>query len=214
MATHDRIGPRIGRETPIVPTNELLIRIDRLERRLTQTGGGWNPGDIKCSASPNVPDGWLPCDGRTLSRADYPGLFAAIGVRYGAGDGTFNLPDVRQRIPRYDPNAIGWTGGADTHTLIDQEMPAHVHDLSPGSTGWVSSDHQHWMGSVDRWNQGTVRLWDGGGAFTSPGASPSATDGITANHYHSLAGNTNWAGSGWAHNNLPRAMNLNFIIKT
>ena len=40
------------------------------------------------------PKGWLLCDGREVSRARYPGLFAAIQTQYGDGDGsdTFNLP--------------------------------------------------------------------------------------------------------------------------
>lgn len=48
------------------------------------------------------PDGWLVCDGRELSRGQYPDLFAAIGTRYGAGDGltTFNIPDLRGQFVR------------------------------------------------------------------------------------------------------------------
>jgi len=39
-----------------------------------------------------VPEGWLPCDGRVLTRAMYSGLFDAIGTAHG-GDGTrFNFP--------------------------------------------------------------------------------------------------------------------------
>lgn len=42
-------------------------------------------------------DGPVPCDGRALSREEYPRLFAKIGTHYGAGDGetTFNVPDLR-----------------------------------------------------------------------------------------------------------------------
>ena len=31
----------------------------------------------------NVPDGWLPCDGKTLKSTDYPKLFANIGTTWG-----------------------------------------------------------------------------------------------------------------------------------
>ena len=46
-----------------------------------------------------TPAGWLLCQGQTVSRAAYARLFAAIGVQYGAGDGTttFRLPDGRGR---------------------------------------------------------------------------------------------------------------------
>ena len=43
-----------------------------------------------------VPDGWMLCDGRTLSRTEYPALYNAIGTNWGHGDGssTFHLPDL------------------------------------------------------------------------------------------------------------------------
>jgi microcystin-dependent protein len=44
-----------------------------------------------------IPDGWLLCDGRTMLRADYPKLFAAISTTYNIGTvaGTsFMLPDL------------------------------------------------------------------------------------------------------------------------
>lgn len=55
------------------------------------------PGQGSFTFSQTVPIGWLPCDGRTVSRTTYSALFAAIGTTYGAGDGstTFNLPDTR-----------------------------------------------------------------------------------------------------------------------
>lgn len=50
-------------------------------------------------ASP--PASYLICDGSAISRTVYAGLFAAIGVTYGVGDGstTFNIPDFRGRVP-------------------------------------------------------------------------------------------------------------------
>lgn len=54
-----------------------------------------------------VPAGWLLCDGRSLSREMYPGLFNAIGTAHG-GDGTmFNLPDYRGRFLRGVDNGVG-----------------------------------------------------------------------------------------------------------
>ena len=45
-----------------------------------------------------LPPGCLPCDGREVSRAEYPELFAVIGAVYGSVServATFNLPDFR-----------------------------------------------------------------------------------------------------------------------
>ena len=43
------------------------------------------------------PDGWLVCNGATISRTTYANLFAAIGTTYGSGNGstTFKLPDFQ-----------------------------------------------------------------------------------------------------------------------
>ena len=51
----------------------------------------------------NVPAGYLPCNGGAVSRTDYAALFAAIGTKYGAGDGssTFNLPNLSDGNGRF-----------------------------------------------------------------------------------------------------------------
>lgn len=47
-----------------------------------------------------VPEGWLICNGANVSRTTYAALFAAIGTRFGAGDGstTFTLPNLHERF--------------------------------------------------------------------------------------------------------------------
>jgi microcystin-dependent protein len=49
----------------------------------------------------SAPSGWLLCDGSLTNRTTYNELFAIIGTTYGAGDGstTFNVPDLRSRMP-------------------------------------------------------------------------------------------------------------------
>jgi microcystin-dependent protein len=50
-------------------------------------------------AGTTAPAGTLLCFGQSLVRADFAGLFAALGTTYGSADGThFNLPDVRDRV--------------------------------------------------------------------------------------------------------------------
>ncbi|WP_278549940.1 phage tail protein [Cloacibacillus evryensis] len=60
-------------------------------------------GEVMLFAGDTVPDGWMPCAGALVSRSAYPELFAAIGTKYGAGDGstTFALPDTADRFPRF-----------------------------------------------------------------------------------------------------------------
>lgn len=82
-----------------------------------------------------APDGFLLCDGSSVLRTDYAALFAAIGVAYGAVDGThFTLPDLRQRFAMGKAaagtgNTLGATGG-----MID-----HVHSIDPPATNTGSS---------------------------------------------------------------------------
>ena len=60
-------------------------------------------GQIGLFATDYAPTGWLKANGAVLSRTVYTNLFAAIGTRFGAGDGhsTFNLPDLRGEFPRF-----------------------------------------------------------------------------------------------------------------
>ncbi|MET4721709.1 microcystin-dependent protein [Bradyrhizobium japonicum] len=55
-------------------------------------------GEIRLFAFPRVPNGWLACNGQSVSIAEYQTLYAIIGTIYG-GDGqtTFNLPDLQGR---------------------------------------------------------------------------------------------------------------------
>ena len=56
-------------------------------------------GDYKISAVSYDHDNWYICDGRELSRANYPELFKVIGTTCGAGNGTttFNLPNFKDK---------------------------------------------------------------------------------------------------------------------
>ena len=78
-----------------------------------------------------LPEGWLPCDGRTLSISSNSALFALIGNTYG-GDGrtTFALPDLRGRVPiarTPGTNNVGDRGGSNNLQLTLNNLPAHSH---------------------------------------------------------------------------------------
>ena len=59
-------------------------------------------GTVAYIAGSAAPAGWLKANGAEVSRTTYAPLFAAIGTRYGAGNGTstFNLPDLRGEFVR------------------------------------------------------------------------------------------------------------------
>lgn len=84
-----------------------------------------------------APAGWHIRDGRAISRADNPVLFARYGVTQGAGNGstTFNLPNDKGRAlvgldaDQTEFDTIRKTGGAKKHRLTKAEIPdlAHSH---------------------------------------------------------------------------------------
>lgn len=151
-------------------------------------------GTILPFAGVSEPAGWAFCDGRSMSVASYPNLYAAIGATYGSGGaGTFNLPDLRGRAPvgkdnmggnsagRITPSgsgitgtSLGATGGQESVTLTINQIPPHTHSYA--------------------WYQG-----NGGGGKTDGG-------GVTA-------GTTGSAGGGAAHTNVQPTLIINYIIK-
>lgn len=65
------------------------------------------------ASSPN--SSWLLCYGQAVSRSTYSSLYAILGDLYGVGDGstTFNLPDLRGRVP-VGNDAMGGTAANRT----------------------------------------------------------------------------------------------------
>lgn len=84
-----------------------------------------------------VSAGFLACDGAAVSRTTYAVLFGVIGTAFGAGDtiNTFNVPNFERRVAVGSGgtgtdtlgNAVGNTGGEETHTQATDEVGAHSH---------------------------------------------------------------------------------------
>ena len=74
----------------------------------------------------------LICDGSEVLRSEYPRLFSAIGVTYGAGDGTttFNLPNYIGKMLFGSKTTVTETGGSKNVTLTENELPAHNHTMN------------------------------------------------------------------------------------
>jgi microcystin-dependent protein len=100
-------------------------------------------GELRIFAGNFAPRDWAFCDGRTLSISQYDTLFALLGTTYG-GDGvtTFQLPDLRGRIPLHtgtDPSGItyvlGQRAGTESVTLMQNQLPGHNHIVMGASAG-------------------------------------------------------------------------------
>lgn len=108
--------------------------------------GDQSIGDVKYSMQTADHGRWLICSaGRTISRTTYASLFAILGTKFGAGDGstTFGLPDpaggkalLAKDSSDSDFNDYGKSGGAKTVTLTAAQsgVPAHTH-TAPGYAG-------------------------------------------------------------------------------
>ena len=93
-------------------------------------------GAIMPFAMNSVPTNWKACDGSAVSRTTYAALFSAIGVLYGAGNGTttFNLPDLRGYFLRGSgTNSDGTAAGTFGAKQAD-ELESHSHTVNRGTT--------------------------------------------------------------------------------
>lgn len=164
-------------------------------------------GSLVQYAGAAAPSGWLLCNGASVSRTAYSGLFAVVGTAFGSVDGnTFNLPDLRDRVPVgvSGTKTRGATGGAETHVLSGAEMPNHQHTI----------DHNHPSDNVLDGSVVSSLTYNGiAGGQLGNGFSVNLATGRA--DLSPLSGvSSGWAGSGQAHNNMQPYVALNYIIKT
>jgi microcystin-dependent protein len=84
-----------------------------------------------------APKGWAWCDGQLLPLSQNTALFSLLGTTYGGnGKSNFALPDLQGRAPMHPGQGpglslhdLGETGGSETVTLLESEIPAHPHGL-------------------------------------------------------------------------------------
>ncbi len=86
-----------------------------------------------------APTGWAFCAGQLLPLSQNTALFSLLGTQYG-GDGksNFALPNLQGCVAIHSDQfgggtnqfPIGSTGGTQTVTLLQSEMPAHNHQVS------------------------------------------------------------------------------------
>jgi microcystin-dependent protein len=123
-------------------------------RTRESSGGPWRPWVELQRAAPGMvapfamnaaPTGWLKCNGAAVSRTTYADLFSAIGVTWGAGNGssTFNVPDLRGEFVR------GWDDGRGIdsgRSFASQQLDALQNitgTFGPVKAGSLASNPTH-----------------------------------------------------------------------
>jgi microcystin-dependent protein len=146
-----------------------------------------------------APKGWAFCDGQLLPLSQNTALFSLLGTTYG-GDGksNFALPDLQGRAPMHPGQGpglslhdLGETGGSDTVTLLESEIPAHSHAVSASQADGISQTP-----AGEKLATGV-----GIGQYAAPGA-------LTQLSPNALAP----AGGSFPHNNLQQYLTLFFCI--
>ena len=94
-------------------------------------------GMVIATARASAPNGFLECNGATISRITYSSLFSAIGITYGVGDGstTFQLPDLRGEFIRGWDNTRGIDSGRTIGSWQVDELKSHSHTGITNTTG-------------------------------------------------------------------------------
>ncbi len=104
-------------------------------------------GQITIFGGNFAPVQYALCQGQLLSIAQNEALFALLGTQYG-GDGvqTFQLPDLRGRVPLHQgtssvgtPYVVGEVLGTENVGLTGQHIPSHTHKAQVSAIGAVDS---------------------------------------------------------------------------
>jgi len=146
-----------------------------------------------------APKGWAFCDGQIIPISQNTALFSLLGTTYG-GDGksNFALPNMQGNAPmhpRQGPGLslhdLGETGGSETVTLLESEIPSHNHGVIASQTD----------GTDQQPGQELFASGIGLAMFALPGAMTALSNAAVTP-----------AGGDQPHNNLQPYLTLNFCI--
>ena len=101
-----------------------------------------------------IPDGYLLCNGASLSRTEFPELFAVLGTKCGSVDSAhFTLPDTHHRFLE----------GTTTLSEVGQYIAAGLPNNN-GSFSYLYTTNAEWTGGFKNLNGGTDIGWTAGGS--------------------------------------------------
>ena len=98
-----------------------------------------------------APKGWAFCDGQLLPLSQNTALFSLLGTTYGGnGKSNFALPNMQGNAPMHPGQGpglslhdLGETGGSQTVSLLESEIPAHSHTMNASTQDGGDSHPQN-----------------------------------------------------------------------
>jgi microcystin-dependent protein len=148
-----------------------------------------------------APRGWAWCDGQLLPLSQNTALFSLLGTTYGGnGKSNFALPDLQGRAPMHPGQGpglslhdLGETGGSETVSLLESEIPAHSHGFLAST---APGNNRNPAGNV-------LARGTGGNTYLAPAGAP-----LVSMSDQALAP----AGGDQPHNNLQPFLTFYFCI--
>ena len=173
-------------------------------------------GAIMAWPTESIPSGFLKCQGQAIARSTYSDLFSAIGVIYGAGNGssTFNIPDYRGEFLR--GRAEGSANDPDRGSRTNRG-DGNGGDNVGTKQDYAVINHSHGNNSGGQQNHGYNNNSNNTGTFSKSGHGYYANQAHSYEIVHSMSYGTNYANvNGHVTNNevRPRNVYVHWIIKT
>ena len=125
--------------------DDILKTLNWLKARIDNKDDGLPPGSMVPFAGTNVPKGYLLCNGAAVSRTTYAKLFAAIGTKWGAGDGstTFNLPNSHRRFME------GTTSAGEVGQYVEAGLPNITGTFGECNAGYWENNQRFFSGAFN-----------------------------------------------------------------
>ena len=148
-----------------------------------------------------APKGWAFCNGQIMPISQNTALFSLLGTTYG-GDSksTFALPNMAGNAPMHPGqgpglslHTLGETGGEETVTLLQTEIPRHSHTVQSVPPNLPADSNVPTNNSFGKSAQGN--------AYTPP-----------ANMVAMSPQEVGLSGNSLPHNNMQPYLTLNFCI--
>jgi microcystin-dependent protein len=149
-----------------------------------------------------APSGWAFCDGQLMAISQNTALFSLLGTTYGGnGYSNFALPNLQGCAPMHPGQGpglslhdLGETGGSETVSLLESEIPSHSHALMADAAN-SGQAHSPLNGSYAKIPLGAPPAYAASGSPVNMNASAIAT-----------------TGGGQPHNNMQPYLTLSFCI--